>query len=159
MQWAWIWASSQRGPSGSAVDTISVREGWRPVSCWIVAAHRSPISGWRAMTTRFITLVRAAMCRPGSSPIRVSRFGSDQIRDSSASMSPIVRARDRHRSTGSPALAPPSMTIRPLPPARVPTARISPMAGDPDPDPFPRPLPCPLDPPIRSAASGGRRAR
>ena len=46
-QWAWIWASSQDGPSGSAGWTIVVRDGWRPVSRWMIAAQRSPTSGRR----------------------------------------------------------------------------------------------------------------
>ena len=46
-----------------------VRDGWRPVSAWMVAAQRSAISGRRATTTRFITLVRAAMWRAGSPSI------------------------------------------------------------------------------------------
>jgi len=40
-----------------------VRDGWRPVRLWIVAAVRSPTSSRRATTTRFITLVRAATWR------------------------------------------------------------------------------------------------
>ena len=43
-QKAWIWASSHEGPSGSAAETIRVRDGWRPVSPEIVAAARSPTS-------------------------------------------------------------------------------------------------------------------
>ena len=62
---AWIRASSHGGPSGSADITISVRDGWRPVSREMISAVRSPVSGWRATTTRFITDVRAAMWRPG----------------------------------------------------------------------------------------------
>ena len=46
-QWAWIWASSQDGPSGSAGGRSVVRDGWRPVSVWMIAAQRSPTSGRR----------------------------------------------------------------------------------------------------------------
>ena len=64
MQWASTRASSHDGPSGSADWMTIVRDGCRPVSACIVAAQRSASSGRRAMTTRFITLVRAATCRP-----------------------------------------------------------------------------------------------
>ena len=102
-QWAWIRASSQDGPSGSADVTSRVRDGWRPVSRLIVSAARSAISGWRAITTRFITLVRAAMYRPpGESSPSSIRSGSAQIRASSFSMPSIVDACDCQRSTGSP---------------------------------------------------------
>ena len=76
-------ASSHDGPSGSADWTTIVRDGCRPVSAWIVAAPRSAISGRRAMTTRFITLVRAAMWRAGSPSISVVRSCLAQIRASS----------------------------------------------------------------------------
>ena len=92
-QWAWIRASSHGGPSGSAESTIIVRLGWRPVRRLIVSAARSPTSGCCAITTRFITLVRAAICRPCRSPSSsTTRFGWAQIRPSSFSMSSIVRA-------------------------------------------------------------------
>ena len=74
-QCAWTWASSHDGPSGSALDTIIVRDGWRPVSMRMIAAAFAPISGWRAITTRLSTLVRAATrrsSRPSSSVCTVS---------------------------------------------------------------------------------------
>ena len=68
-QCASIRASSHDGPSGSADWMTIVRDGCRPVSGWIVAAQCSASSGRRATTTRFITLVRAAMWRPDSPSI------------------------------------------------------------------------------------------
>ena len=59
MQCASTRASSHDGPSGSTALMTIVRDGWRPVSSWIVAAQCSAVSGRRATTTRFITLVRA----------------------------------------------------------------------------------------------------
>ena len=44
-QWAWIFASSQGGPSGSAASTTTVRDGCRPVSREIVSAARAPDLG------------------------------------------------------------------------------------------------------------------
>ena len=129
-QWAWMCASSQDGPSGSALETRSVRDGWRPASIRITAAACSPISGLRAMTTRFITLVRAATCRSGppSTPAVVSGAAA-QIRASSASIPAIVWVRDDQRRAGS-AICGPSPSVTP------PDAFI-----------------------VRSAASGDHRAR
>ena len=45
---------------GSAPDTMSVRDGWRPASIRITAEACSRISGRLATTTRLSTLVRAA---------------------------------------------------------------------------------------------------
>src|SRR5688500_15010632 len=94
-------ASIQDGPSGSADWTTMVRDGCRPVSAWIVAAPRSASSGRRAMTTRFITLVRAAMWRAGSPSISVVRSCLAQIRASSCSTSAMLWARADQRRTGS----------------------------------------------------------
>ena len=82
---------------------MSVREGCRPMSCWMIAAACSPISGRRATTTRFITLVRArdvAFLDAGR-PSR-SSFGMLQIRASSRSISSMLWARDDQRRAGSP---------------------------------------------------------
>ena len=126
-QWAWIRASSQPGPSGSADSTISVLDGWRPVSRETISAVRSPISGWRATTTRFSTEVRAAMWRPGrSSAPGTSRFGWDQIRPSSVSISSIEWAWLSQRIVGSPGCGGSASSIRPPPAGRTPTAMISP---------------------------------
>ena len=54
------------------------------------------------MTTRFITLVRAAMCRPGSPSTSVVRSWLAQIRASSVSISAMLWARADQRRTGSP---------------------------------------------------------
>jgi len=71
---------------------ISVREGWRPVRAEIVVAQRSPVSGRRAMTTRFITLVLAATWRSSTPPTMVTSRGPAQIRASSRSMSAMLVA-------------------------------------------------------------------
>ena len=89
MQCASTRASNHDGPSGSAEWMTMVRDGWRPVSNCIVAAHRSASSGRRATITRFITLVRAGTCRPGSPSIVAVRSWPDQIRASSLSISAI----------------------------------------------------------------------
>jgi hypothetical protein len=103
MQWASIWALIQVGPSGSAGETMIVREGWRPVSPSTTDATRSPISPRPATTTRFITLERAATRRSGSpSSFGVAREIEDQIFPSSASMPGMLRARDDQRSAGLP---------------------------------------------------------
>ena len=131
-QWAWIRASSHGGPSGSADSTIRVRDGWRPVSRWIVSAARSPTSGCRATTTRFITDVRAAMCRPGAWPsVPMSRLGCAQIRLSSVSISSIECACESQRIVGSPGFGGSASSIRPPPAGRVPTAMISPNSRPP----------------------------
>src|SRR3954471_23087303 len=70
----------------------------------MIAAQRSPTSGRRAMTTRFITLVRAATRRSSFTPSRFAsiwRFVSAQMRASSPSTSSMLWARDRQRRTGS----------------------------------------------------------
>ncbi len=102
MQCASTRASSHDGPSGSAEQTIIVRDGWRPVRAWIAAAQCSASSGRRAMTTRFITLERAATYRPGSPSMSVVRSVADQIRASSRSISAMLWARADQRRTGSP---------------------------------------------------------
>ncbi len=103
-QCASTWASIHDGPSGSADWTTIVREGWRPVRAWIVDAARSAISGRRAMTTRFMTLVRAAIWRPGAPSPRTSstvRSWLAQMRASSFSISSMLWARADQRRTGS----------------------------------------------------------
>ena len=49
-------------------ETIRVRDGWRPVSPSTIAAARSPTSPRPAMTTRFMTLERAASQRRRATP-------------------------------------------------------------------------------------------
>ena len=95
-------ASSHDGPSGSADPTIIVRDGWRPVRAWMVAAQCSASSGRRAMTTRFITLERAETNRPGTPSTSAVRSWVAQIRVSSRSMSAMLWARADQRRTGSP---------------------------------------------------------
>src|SRR4051794_14861667 len=134
-QWASIFASSHGGPSGSAARTITVRDGCRPVSFEIVSAARAPTSGCRATTTRFITEVRAAMCRPPASSVGSSiRLGCAQIRASSCSISSIVCAVDDQRIVGSPGFGGSARAMRPPPAGRVPMAMIWPYSRDP-PDP------------------------
>ena len=100
MQCASTRASNHDGPSGSADLMTIVRDGWRPVSSCIVAAQRSAYSGRRAMTTRFITLVRAGTWRPGSPSIVAVRSWPDQIRASSLSISAMLWARRRPAQDG-----------------------------------------------------------
>ena len=95
-------ASSHDGPSGSADPTIIVRDGWRPVRAWMVAAQCSASSGRRAMTTRFMTLERAETYRPGTPSTSAVRSWVAQIRVSSRSMSAMLWARADQRRIGSP---------------------------------------------------------
>ena len=128
-QWAWMRASIHGGPSGSAPWTTSVRDGWRPVSRLMVSALRSPTSGWRATTTRFITDVRAAMWRPpwppsvgrrppGSAAPRCAPARARSPRSSAPGSSSAASAR-RVAAARSRAICPP-------PAGRVPTAITSP---------------------------------
>ena len=163
-QWAWMRASIHGGPSGSAPWMISVRDGCRPVRRLIVSALRSPTSGWRATTTRFITDVRAAMCRPPGRPpspspsaSTIARLGSAQMRASSRSMPSIEFALDIQRSVGSPGRGGSASAICPPPAGRVPTAITSPgtrVRSLPSADEPPSPAPS-----VRSGATGVPRAR
>src|SRR3954447_18328752 len=66
----------------------------------MVAAHRTAYSGRRATMTRFMTLVRAAMRRPGLPSTSVVRSSLAQIRLISASISGMLWARPDQRITG-----------------------------------------------------------
>src|SRR5450755_3055226 len=134
MQTAVIRASSQPGPSGSAELRINVREGCRPVSWLMIDAPCSPSSDCWAITTRFITLVRAAMLRTSTPSTSVVSLGWAQIRASSRSIPSIVEARDAQRNWGVPIGTRPSITIGPpLPGALV--IGLPPGPSDPPPAP------------------------
>ena len=141
MQCASIRASSQDGPSGSADWMTIVRDGWRPVSIWIVAAHRSASSGRRATTTRFITLVRAATWRDISPSISTVRSCAAQILVSSISISAMLWARAVQRRIGSPGVAGVDSAVAGVTAASESGACVG-IAGL-----------------VRSGASAGRRAR
>ena len=77
-----------------------VRDGWRTVRNWIVAAQRSASSGRRATTTRFMTLVRAATWRVLSPSVSTIWSCAAQILISSASISGMLWARAVQRRIG-----------------------------------------------------------
>ena len=107
MQCASIRASSHDGPSGSADWTTIVRDGWRPVSAWIVAAQRSaelrPAARRRRGSSRSSGRRRGGSCSP--SIVGASGPGCAQIRASSVSISAMLWARADQRRTGSPGTA------------------------------------------------------
>ena len=141
---------------GSAPWTTSVRDGWRPVSRLMVSALRSPTSGWRATTTRFITDVRAAMWRPPWTPSsRLDRQVRLRPDPRQLALDPLDRLCPAHpaqrRLAGS----------RRLGEGDLPAARRSRADGD---HLAERPLRAVLGPPppgpspFRSGATGGPRA-
>src|SRR5450432_1741935 len=79
----------------------------------MIAAPCSPSSDCWAITTRFITLVRAAMLRTSTPSTSAVSLGWAQIRASSRSIPSIVVARDAQRSWGVPIGTRPSITIGP----------------------------------------------
>ena len=118
-----------------------------------LGALRSPISGWRATTTRFITLrprrdVPAAGRRLAVAVDVDDRRAGAQIRLSSVSMPSIEFARDVQRSVGSPGRGGPRARSRP------PVGRVDRPPGSLRSAPWASPVPS-----LRSAATGGPRAR